>query len=110
MSYILKVYKTPEGKEPFTDWLKSFKDKTLKYRIITRIDRLETGSLGDYKAISNGVNELRLKFGSGYRVYFTIVGKQLIILLCGGDKTSQASDIRKAKQYLKEIKKGQDHA
>ena len=107
MRFILKVYKTPEGKEPFTDWLRSFKDKTIKYRIVTRIDRLETGSLGDYKAIGDGVNELRLKFGSGYRVYFTIVGKQLIILLCGGDKASQTSDIKTAKQYIKEIKKGQ---
>jgi len=109
MRYILKVYKTPAGKEPFTEWLRSLKDKTIKYRIVTRLDRLETGSLGDYKNLGDGINELRMQFGAGYRVYFAIIGKQLIILLHGGDKASQRNDIKLAKQYLKEIEKGLNH-
>ena len=96
------IYADDNGKEPFTDWLNSVKDGKTRRRILMRISRLQSGNLGDYKSLKEGVLELRLSFGSGYRVYFGQDGDQLIILLCGGDKSSQTQDIEKAKHYWKE--------
>jgi putative addiction module killer protein len=92
------------GKEPFTDWLRSF-NINIRNRIISRIDRIiEYGNFGDFKNIGNGILELRITFGSGYRIYFGKDGNKLIILLCGGDKKTQKFDIEKAKKYWKEYK------
>lgn len=70
-------------------------------RIITRIDRLADGNLGDAKPIGDGLSEARIDYGPGYRVYFMQQGRQLIILLCAGDKSSQPRDIKQAKQVAK---------
>lgn len=89
------------GKAPVKEWLNSFKDGKTKARIIDRIRRLLIGNYGDYKRIDNGLSELRLKFGSGYRIYFSEIDNVIILLLCGGDKSTQSRDIKKAKEYLK---------
>ena len=83
------------GQEPFTQWLTSLADKTARKRIQTRLSRVEAGNLGDCKQISPGVFELRLRIG--YRIYFGKVGDTIILLLGGGDKSSQQKDIQNAK-------------
>lgn len=99
----IRLYRTSSGKEPFEDWLTSIKDKTTKARIRRRIDRLLFGHEGDCKAVGKGVYELRLMFGSGYRIYYGKFEKILIVLLLGGDKSTQAEDIKKAQAYWQEV-------
>lgn len=81
----------------FAEWLSDLPDARAKARIAVRIDRLALGHEGDAKAVGDGVSELRIDYGPGYRVYFTYRGKALILLLCGGDKASQKRDIIRAK-------------
>ena len=95
---ILKIY-SEDGREPFTDWLKSIKDFRTQLRINSRIDRIEQGNFGDCEPVGEGVYELRMFFGSGYRVYFGEVGNTIVLLLCGGDKKTQSKDIKRAKEY-----------
>jgi putative addiction module killer protein len=97
------VYQLPDGQEPFTDWLNGLRDGMVRKRILARLTRLEQGNLGDCKPVGDGVKELRMFFGSGYRVYFAENGDELVILLCGGDKGSQDTDIEQAKTYWKEF-------
>lgn len=97
------VYQLPNGQEPFTDWLNGLRDGMVRKRILARLTRLEQGNLGDCKPVGDGVKELRMFFGSGYRVYFAENGDELVILLCGGDKGSQDTDIEQAKTYWKEF-------
>jgi len=100
----LKLYQDLNGKEPFIEWLEAIKDKKNRSRILTRLDRLEVGNPGDHRHLSEGVYELRLHFGSGYRVYYGEDGTVLVILLMGGDKSSQENDIRKALAFWKSYK------
>ena len=79
------------------------RDKPTQARIQSRIDRLRLGNFGDYQGVGDGAFELRIHFGSGYRVYFGLHGAQVIILLCGGDKNTQARDIADAQRYWKEF-------
>ncbi|CAN5743671.1 type II toxin-antitoxin system RelE/ParE family toxin [soil metagenome] len=95
----LIVYQTEDGKEPFTRWRKSLKDKATVARIDRRLDRVREGHYGDHKAVGEGVFELRLFFGSGYRVYFAEDGDKLVLLLCGGNKGSQNRDVNAAHTY-----------
>ena len=81
----------------FRTWLAGLRDLRALARITVRIDRLEQGNLGDAKAVGDGVSELRIDYGPGYRLYFTRKGSMLVLLLCGGDKASQDRDIRQAK-------------
>jgi putative addiction module killer protein len=80
----------------FSKWLRSLKDRQARARIQTRIDRLQLGLLGDVKSIGKGVFEFRINYGPGYRVYFIQKGRELVILLAGGDKGSQDRDIKTA--------------
>ncbi len=96
------VYRTATGKEPFTDWLNSLRDPTTRRRILKRLLRLEQGNYGDFKPVGAGVNELRFFFGAGYRVYFAEDGDTIVVLLCGGDKSSQRQDILQAQAYWQE--------
>ena len=105
---ILRNYVTPSGKVPFLEWLNSIKDQSTRLRIRRRLDRLELGNLGDCEPVGEGVSELRLFFGSGYRIYFAEQDEVIIILLCGGDKGSQKKDIKTAKIYLHELKERSD--
>ena len=98
----VRIYADVNGNEPFTAWLKGVKDKQGRKRILARLRRIESGNFGDFKFLGDGVYELRLFFGPGYRVYFGQANDILIILLCGGDKSGQAQDISEAKAYWKE--------
>ena len=100
----LQTYCDPNGREPFTEWLKSLRDRRARKRIQFRFYHLEAGNLGDYRSVGDGVFELRFQFGPGYRVYFGEVDDTIILLLCGGDKSSQARDIERAKAYWREYK------
>ena len=88
--------------DEFRDWLKGLKDIRAAARVEIRIARVEAGNLGDVKFF-DGIGELRIDYGPGYRVYFVQRGKVLVILLCGGDKSSQKADIKKARAMAKEV-------
>ena len=87
----------------YNSWFHSLRDRAAKSRIDVRIIRLGLGNLGDSKPVGGGVHELRMTFGPGYRVYFTVRGERIILLLCGGDKDSQSRDIAAAKQMASEL-------
>ncbi len=95
----LRLYRTPKGKEPFAQWVSSLKDNIAKAQIKNRMNRLALGHVGDCKAVGEGVSELRIQHGPGYRVYFVELGSAVILLLMGGNKWTQEKDIQKAKQY-----------
>jgi putative addiction module killer protein len=90
--------------EIFKNWFKRLKDRKAKARVQARIDRLEIGNLGDVASVGEGVRELRIHYGPGYRVYFVQRGHVVVILLSGGDKNSQDSDIKKAKEIARQLK------
>ena len=96
------IYQNAAGKEPFTRWLNNLRDPVTRRRILKRLHQVKSGHYGDYKRVGDGVHELRFFFGTGYRVYFAEDGDTIIILLLGGEKTSQRRDIEKAKDYWKE--------
>ncbi|MFM9382598.1 addiction module antitoxin RelB [Pseudomonas sp. FW215-R2] len=81
----------------FSSWLVKLADSRARMRIQVRIDRMADGNFGDVKAIGEGISEARIDYGPGYRVYFMQQGRQLVILLCGGDKSSQSRDIKQAR-------------
>lgn len=101
----VKAYQDKNGNEPFTKWLRGLKDSTIKARIRHRLDRVRYGNFGDCKSLGGGLYELRLSFGAGYRIYYGREGDRLVILLVGGDKSSQKRDIEKAKIYWNERNK-----
>ena len=94
----IREYPTPQGKSPFRDWLKDL-DIGVQARIQARVLRFENGNLGDRKTVGGGVWEARLDFGPGYRLYFGKDGAAMILLLAGGDKSSQSKDIAAANLY-----------
>ena len=94
----LFVYETAEGKAPFEEWLHHL-DSSMRNIIRTRLDRLERGHFGNCEPVGGGVHELKIHVGPGFRVYFGEEHRAFIILLCGGDKGTQARDIQKAKVY-----------
>ncbi len=87
----------------FSDWLTNLGDMNAKARIVARIRRLELGNPGDTKSVGDKVSEMRIDYGSGYRLYFTRKGRAIVILLCGGDKGSQRRDIKEARKLAKEV-------
>jgi len=98
------VYQDVNGREPFTEWLNGLRDQKGRRAILTRIGRLEQGLYGDCEPVGEGVSELRVFVGPGYRVYFGEEAGYLVILLIGGDKGTQTKDIKLAKAYWKEYK------
>lgn len=96
------VFADKSGNEPFTQWLYGLKDVVVRKRILIRISRLEQGNYGDCEPVGDGVSELRMFFGAGYRVYFGEDAEHIVVLLCGGDKGSQKQDIKKAKAHWRE--------
>lgn len=96
------VYADESSREPFTEWLDGLADLRGKRKIAIRIARLQAGLYGDCKPVGEGVSELRIFFGPGYRVYFGEKDGNIVILLCGGDKSTQDEDIRTAQKYWKE--------
>ena len=95
-------YVTAAGKVPYQEWLSRMKDKAAKASVIRRILRIELGEFGDHKRIGDGVSELRIDVGPGYRVYFGAIGKTIVVLLLAGNKSTQSRDIERAKKYWKD--------
>ena len=100
-------YRNEDGREPVTEWLNQVRDKSAQARIRIRLRQLQAGNFGDSSAVGEGVVELRIHIGAGYRVYCARHGQFVAILLCGGDKSSQPKDIRRAKEFWTEWKRRQ---
>ena len=101
---IVKIAVLENEKVPFIEWLNSL-DKTAKARIQSRLTRLLENNFGDHKKIDNEISELRFKFGAGYRIYYTEIDNVIVLLINGGDKSTQQKDIEKAKNILQEWRK-----
>ena len=100
-------YETADGKYPFKIWYSKL-DKSMRIRIDQRIDRVIDGNFGDFKWIDDEISELKFTVGKGYRIYFSEIDNIVVLFLCGGDKSDQSKDIRKAKEYLRDyMKRGQ---
>lgn len=97
--YEILHYLTRDEKDIFLDWLRKQRDIKARIAIDRRINRVELGNFGDHKFCRDGVWELRIDVGAGYRVYYAIAGQQIVLLLCGGDKKSQDSDISRACEF-----------
>ncbi len=102
MTWTVRQYVTPDGHRPFGEWLDTLPVQA-QARIAARIARFEAGNLGDHKSAGGGIWEARLPFGRGYRLYFGKHQQQMILLLIGGTKASQAADIRRAQQYWRDF-------
>jgi len=100
----IRRYVARSGSDVIGDWLASLEDLKARARIAARLDRLSLGNFGDSKALREGVSELRIDWGPGYRVYYAMLGRTCVLLLCGGDKRRQASDIKRAIEYLEDFK------
>lgn len=100
-------YQREDGREPFTDWLATLRDKMAQARIRVRLRQVEASNFGDCESVGEGVIELRIHVGAGYRVYCGRHGKAVVVLLCSGDKRSQAEDIKRARQWWSEWKERQ---
>jgi putative addiction module killer protein len=98
----VEFYVAPDGKVPLSDWLCKLKDSQVRARFRTRLNRVRLGNFGDYKSVGDGVFELRIDYGPGYRIYFGQLGEKFVLLLCGGNKHTQQANIQNAKQYLAE--------
>jgi len=96
---MLEVQKTEE----FDEWLSGLADQRGQAKIASRIERLGLGNPGDVRPVGAGVSEMRVSYGPGYRVYFKQTGKTVVLLLCGGDKSTQEKDIRRAKEIAAEL-------
>lgn len=101
----IRFYMNSDGKCPFEEWLGSLKDSKARMRVRARIARLEVGNFGDCKGLRGGVQEIRIDYGPGYRVYLSRQGKVIVLLLCGSDKSEQDRAIEKAIDYLKDWKR-----
>ncbi len=92
------------GRDVVGEWLSGLKDARARARIAVRIDRVEAGNFGDCKSLREGVWEMRIDYGPGYRVYYGMLGRHCVLLLCGGDKRKQTSDIARAVEYFREYR------
>lgn len=102
MDFEIEIYRTSLGKCPFTSWLENLKDFQATAKVKVRLDRMKLGNFGDSKSVGDGVHELRIDFGPGYRVYYGQIGRKILLLLYGGIKRSQDKDIVTAKSYWAE--------
>jgi putative addiction module killer protein len=100
----IRHFITRAGKDVFGDWLLRLNDPQAQDRIAARVDRLVNGNFGDCRRLRHGLWELRIDWGPGYRVYYTMIGTTCILLLCGGDKRKQSSDIERALMNLTDFK------
>jgi putative addiction module killer protein len=101
----LRHYLTLSGKNVFDGWMTSLHDSRAAARIAARLDRLAAGNFGDCKPVGGGVCELRIDYGPGYRIYYAMLGRTCVLLLCGGDKRRQSADIAAALEYWKDYKR-----
>ena len=100
---VFEIHRTDE----FDEWLRRLRDRRARARILTRIARLTLGNPGDARSVGGGIRELRIAHGPGYRVYYMMSGEQVVILLAGGDKATQAKDIAQARQLAEQIGRGE---
>ena len=98
-------YVTSNGRDVFGEWLAKLQDARAQAKVAVRIDRVASGNFGDCKPLRDGVCELRVDWGPGYRIYYAMVGKSAVLLLAGGDKRKQSSDVERAIAYLNDYKK-----
>lgn len=101
----LEKFETEGGKCPYDEWFNKLKDMRAKAIIDARLIRVRKGNLGDSRSVGEGVRELKIDYGPGYRVYFAEDGDTLVVLLCGGDKSTQSRDIKKAQEYWVEYRR-----
>ena len=100
----IRFYKDEQGHAPFIYWLDGLPDRTARAKIRARLARVEAGNMGDCKSVRDGVQELRIDFGPGYRVYLSRQGEVLVLLLCGSNKSDQSREIERAIAYLNDWK------
>ncbi|ADW67796.1 type II toxin-antitoxin system RelE/ParE family toxin [Granulicella tundricola] len=108
--YEIEHYLTPEGRDLYQDWHRALRDSKAKQAVDRRIYRMEAGNFGDHKFCRDGVWELRVDVGPGYRVYYAMDGLQIVLLLCAGDKSSQSKDIDRACGYWRTERETRNHA
>lgn len=106
MKYDIEEYQTINGKSPFSEWLFDLKDVLAQARLVARVDRAAHGNFGDWKPLTDadGVFEMRENYGPGYRIFYSIVGRKIILLLAGSTKKDQNRIIAKAKSFMAEYK------
>lgn len=107
VEYEVEEYQTAEGRKPFSEWLSSLSDTRAQAKLLTRINRASLGNFGDWKALKNtgGLCEMREHYGPGFRIYFKIAGKRLLLVLAGSSKRDQETTITKAKKYSEDYEK-----
>ncbi len=98
----IKNYQTLDGKTPFEEWLDNLRDMRAIDKIEKRLKRVQAGNLGDYRSVGEGVFEFRINYGPGYRIYFGQIGTIIVLIICGGDKSTQQQDIQTAKEYWRD--------
>ncbi|EPK3185037.1 type II toxin-antitoxin system RelE/ParE family toxin [Enterobacter kobei] len=105
--YVVERYRTRDGKVPFEEWVAKMKrkDPELVFRILLRIDRAEKRNFGDYRYLRDGIWELKIDCGPGYRIYFAVQHREILLLLIGGDKKSQRTDVKLAIDYWNDHQK-----
>src|SRR3972149_451534 len=106
----VRRYRTTAGDEPVTEWLSALNDAQARARINARIARLSAGNFGDCKPLRGGVWELRIDWGPGYRVYYAMLERTCVLLLCGGDKRKQAADVKRAVAYWNDYQRRAEKA
>src|SRR5689334_21469599 len=106
--YSLRYYVTANGRRPFAEWLWSLSDRNTAARVQTRLDRLRLGNFGDALPLGRGLSELRIDVGPGYSVYFFTEGQATIVMLCGGNKSTQQRDISRAREYAIDYRRRTD--
>lgn len=104
----IKIYQKDNEDSPFISWLESL-DAAIRHRIKSRLARIAIGNLGECKILGDGISELKFKFGSGCRIYYSALDDVIVLLLCAGDKKTQRKDITLAKEYLKDYLEGENH-
>jgi putative addiction module killer protein len=104
----IRHYMTTDNKDVYLDWLRKLRDTTARIAIDRRINRVELGNLGDHRFCRDGVWELRIDVGPGYRVYYAVAGRELVLLMCGGDKRTQGTDIDRACEYWQDWQRRTD--
>ncbi len=106
--FVVRHYLSEDERDPFQEWLKKLRDPIAKMQVVMRVNRIEGGNFGDNKFCRDGVWEVRIDQGAGYRVYYAMSGTVVVLLLCGGDKGFQDSDIERAIGYWKDWQRRPD--